>query len=71
MSEYDFKTCPQCSGYGVLDNGRNCTGCGGKGTGGLHTKNGVIGSGEIIIDMATGQHITHAEFAKRMTHNAE
>ena len=65
MSDYDFRTCPMCNGYGVLDNGRNCTNCGGIGTGGLRSKEGVIGSGEIIIERATGRQITHAEFAKR------
>lgn len=25
---FDFRTCPRCNGYGVLDNGRNCRGCG-------------------------------------------
>lgn len=69
MSEYDFRECPRCHGYGVRDNGKNCTNCGGKGSGGLRTQNGAIGSGEIIIERSTGRQITHAEFARRMVPN--
>ena len=65
--KYDFRTCPRCNGYGILDNGYNCTNCGGKGTHGLRSKDGVIGSGEIIIDSATGRQISHAEFARLST----
>jgi len=65
MSEFEFRECPQCGGYGVLDNGKNCTYCGGKGRGGLWSQNGVIGSGEIIIEKATGRHISRDEFARR------
>lgn len=65
MSDYDFRTCPRCNGYGVRDDGRNCANCGGVGTVGLRSTDGVIGSGEIIIERATGKQITHAEFAKR------
>lgn len=67
MSEYDFKECPKCYGYGVLDSGKNCTNCGGSGSGGLRSQNGMIGSGEIIIERATGRRISHSEFAKKMT----
>jgi hypothetical protein len=70
MSEYDFRECKRCHGYGVLDSGKNCTNCGGSGTGGLHATNGSIGSGEIIIERATGRQISHAEFAKRMANKA-
>lgn len=66
MSGYDFRSCPRCNGYGILDSGYNCTNCGGNGTHGLHSKDGVIGSGEIIIERATGRQITHAEFAQRV-----
>lgn len=66
MSEYDFRTCPRCNGYGVLDSGQNCKNCGGSGTNGLRSTDGCIGSGEIIIEKATGRQITHAEFAKRI-----
>lgn len=66
MSEYDFRTCPRCNGYGVLDSGHNCINCGGKGTHGLRSKDGVIGSGEIIIERATGRQISHADFTKRI-----
>jgi RecJ-like exonuclease len=71
MSEYDFRTCPHCAGYGVRDNGNNCTTCGGKGRGGLFTEKGVIGSGEIIIEKATGRQISHAEFVRRVKAKAE
>jgi DnaJ-class molecular chaperone len=67
MSDFDFRTCPRCNGYGIRDNGHNCTNCGGSGTHGLRSKDGVIGSGEIIIDRKTGRQISHAEFAKRIT----
>jgi len=63
MNQYDFKTCPKCSGYGILDSGKNCVMCGGKGTNGLRSKDGVIGSGEIIIERATGRLVSHAEFS--------
>lgn len=66
MSDYDFRICPRCNGYGIRDNGDNCTNCGGKGTNGLRSTDGVIGSGEIIIERATGRQVTHAEFARRM-----
>lgn len=62
--QIDFKTCPHCGGYGVRDNGRNCTTCGGVGTGGLHGAGGTIGSGEVMYDKATGRRVTLAEFAK-------
>ena len=65
MSEFDFKRCPSCGGYGVHDNGNNCRTCGGRGKGGLHGT-GTIGSGEIIIETATGRRVPHDEFAKIM-----
>jgi RecJ-like exonuclease len=65
MSEYDFQKCPRCHGYGVRDDGENCPNCGGKGSGGLRTQDGVIGSGEVIIERSTGRQIPHAEFARR------
>jgi hypothetical protein len=71
MSAYDFRECPRCSGYGILDSGYNCTNCGGSGTHGLRSQDGVIGSGEIIIDRATGCQISHAEFAERMKQHKE
>lgn len=66
MSKFDFRECPRCHGYGVLDDGTNCTNCGGKGTHGLRSQDGVIGSGEIIIERATGRQVTHAEFTRRV-----
>lgn len=66
MSDYDFRTCPRCAGYGVRDNGDNCTNCGGSGTGGLDSTDGCIGSGDIIIDRATGHQISGADFLARM-----
>jgi len=66
MTDYTFRECPLCGGYGVRDNGVNCTNCGGSGTGGLYSENGCIGSGDIIIETATGRQITHEEFSKRM-----
>lgn len=66
MSEYTFKTCVRCAGYGVRDNGYNCTTCGGSGTGGLHSTDGCIGSGEVIVETGTGRVISHADFTQRM-----
>jgi hypothetical protein len=66
MSDYDFRTCPRCAGYGVRDNGRNCTNCGGSGSGGLNSTEGCIGSGDVIIERATGRQISHAEFTRRI-----
>lgn len=66
MSEYTFRTCPRCNGYGVRDNGYNCTNCGGSGTGGLHSTDGCIGSGDIIIEVATKREISHSEYMRRM-----
>lgn len=71
MVEYIFRDCPRCHTYGVLDNGDNCTNCGGHGTGGLFSTDGCIGSGEIIIEAATGRQVSHEEFAKRMTKQRE
>ena len=71
MSEFTFRDCPRCGTYGVRDNGQNCTNCGGSGTGGLHSRDGCIGSGEIIIETATGRQISHAEFARRMKARTE
>jgi len=64
MSDFDFRQCPHCGGYGVRDNGRNCATCGGSGTHGLRSKDGVIGSGEIIVERATGRIVSHKEFAR-------
>lgn len=61
----EFQTCPNCAGYGVRDNGANCTTCGGKGRGGLHGS-GTIGSGEIMIDKETGRRVTAGELVERM-----
>lgn len=58
-----FKECPRCHGYGVLDSGRNCTECGGSGSGGLRGP-GQIGSGELMFDGDTGQRITAADLVK-------
>lgn len=71
MSEYDFRTCPDCGGYGVRDNGRNCKTCGGAGSGGLHSQDGMIGSGEIIIDRGTGRVVSRHEFRKAMLREME
>jgi hypothetical protein len=66
VSEYDFRTCPHCAGYGVRDDGKNCKTCGGSGSGGLNSPDGMIGSGEIIIERSTGNTISSAEFCRRM-----
>lgn len=66
MSELIFRDCPRCATYGVLDNGDNCTNCGGSGTGGLSSLDGCIGSGEIIIEKSSGRQISHEEFTHRM-----
>lgn len=66
MNDFDFRTCPNCAGYGVRDSGANCRTCGGSGTGGLRSTNGCIGSGEIIIDTATGRIVPPSEFRKLM-----
>lgn len=58
--EIEFRTCPKCNGYGVLDSGRNCGECGGKGQGGL--RSGKIGSGEIMIEKETGRRVSYDEF---------
>ncbi|WP_018125142.1 hypothetical protein [Desulfovibrio oxyclinae] len=63
MNKILFRECPKCHGYGVLDSGRNCTFCGGAGHGGLHG-DGVIGSGEIMIDKDSGRRITPSELAR-------
>ena len=67
MSEHEFRECPHCGGYGVRDNGRNCVTCGGSGSGGLRSQDGVIGSGEIIVEKATGRIIPSREFLQRIT----
>lgn len=59
---FRFLTCPKCNGYGVRDNGRNCSSCGGVGSGGLQS--GRIGSGEIIVDVTTGQKVSLKDFTK-------
>lgn len=61
--DIEFRVCPDCKGYGVLDNGNNCVTCGGCGKGGL-LGGGDIGSGEIMIDRATGRQITVADLIK-------
>lgn len=66
VSEFRFRDCPRCGTYGVRDNGDNCTNCGGTGTGGLDSTNGCIGSGEIIIEVATGRQVSTDEFSRRM-----
>lgn len=65
--EFDFRECPQCGGYGVRDNGDNCVTCGGHGRGGLRSSDGVIGSGEIIMERGTGRIVSREEFAAEMT----
>lgn len=49
----EFRTCPKCNGYGVLDDGRNCRMC--------------IGSGEIMIDSDTGRRITVKQLSDRVS----
>lgn len=71
MSQFTFRTCVPCAGYGVKNNGYNCTNCGGSGTGGLRSTDGCIGSGEIIIETATGRVVSTAEFAERMRGTAK
>lgn len=66
MAEFDFRTCPNCNGYGVRDSGKNCTTCGGSGSGGLRSSNGMIGSGEIIIEKSTGRVVSPSAFRKIM-----
>lgn len=70
MAEYDFRECPKCGGYGVRDNGRNCVTCGGSGSHGLRSTDGVIGSGEIIIERGTGRVVPRAEFTAEMLRRA-
>jgi hypothetical protein len=60
--EIDFRECPRCHGYGVLDSGVNCRNCGGNGRGGLLNPDATIGSGEVMYDKKTGRRITHKEF---------
>ncbi|MBQ1479863.1 MAG: hypothetical protein IIZ30_07485 [Sphingomonas sp.] len=61
--EIDFRECPNCGGYGVRDNGDNCTTCGGVGHGGLRSGPGIcIGSGEIMVDRQTRRVIGRDEF---------
>lgn len=61
--EIDFRECPNCGGYGVRDNGDNCTTCGGVGRGGLRSGPGsCIGSGEIMVDRQTRRVIGRDEF---------
>ncbi|GAA5073554.1 hypothetical protein N0B44_15670 [Roseibacterium beibuensis] len=69
MSDFEFRTCPRCNGYGVLDSGRNCPECGGVGRGGLHGS-GQIGSGEIIIETGTGRRVSLSEFLESVGGNA-
>jgi len=68
----EFRECPKCNGYGVLDNGNNCRECGGRGRGGL-LGDGVIGSGEIMFDSKTGARITNEQLANflRQTNSEE
>lgn len=56
----DFKECPLCHGYGVLDDGRNCKECGGHGRGPAGR-----GSGELLYDKETGRRVTVEEFVIR------
>ena len=56
----EFRECPKCGGYGVRDNGDNCTTCGGSGRGGLNG-GGQIGSGELMFDRDTGRRVTAAD----------
>lgn len=63
--EFDFRTCPDCGGFGVRDNGRNCRPCGGSGSGGLRGS-GVIGSGEIIIETASWRVVSPKEYRRIM-----
>ncbi|MFA5525786.1 MAG: hypothetical protein WC992_03080 [Acholeplasmataceae bacterium] len=60
----EFRTCPKCNGYGVLDSGKNCINCGGRGRGGLNSTDGCIGSGEVMFDTLTGRRVTAAELVK-------
>lgn len=61
-SNIDFRECPDCGGYGVRDNGDNCTTCGGIGRGGLNSGPGhCIGSGELIVDRETRRVLSHDE----------
>ena len=62
--EFNFRECPRCSGYGVRDSGANGRTCGGRGRAGSRT--GGLGSGEIIIETATGRVVPPGEFAKRV-----
>jgi hypothetical protein len=63
VTNIDFRQCPHCGGYGVRDNGDNCTTCGGIGRGGLNSPAGsCIGSGELMYEAGTGRQISHAEF---------
>ena len=64
--DIEFKTCPDCFGYGVLDSGRNCKTCGGKGSGGLNSADGCIGSGEVMYDRKTGLRVTAPDLSKAL-----
>lgn len=65
-SDIDFVRCPDCGGYGVRDNGDNCRTCGGSGTGGLRSTDGMIGSGEIMVDQVTRRRLEPHEVAQRL-----
>jgi hypothetical protein len=71
MPEIEFSECPHCGGYGVRDNGDNCITCGGSGTGGLHSTNGCIGSGELMYEKSTGRLISAKELADLMKEKAK
>lgn len=65
--EIDFRECPNCGGYGVRDDGKNCTTCGGVGGGGLRgglwsRPGDMIGSGEIMVERGTGRIVSLEEF---------
>jgi len=62
--DIEFRMCPHCAGYGVRDSGKNCTTCGGIGSGGLTTlgtPGNIIGSGELLFDRKTGRQISLKE----------
>ena len=55
-----FRECYKCHGYGILDSGKYCPACGGKGRSG----NGTIGSGELMFDKETSRQISLKELIK-------
>ncbi len=56
--QLDFKTCPKCNGYGILDNGKHCRTCGGS--------DQSIGSGEVMFKKGTHERVTAKQLARHI-----